>query len=332
MRRAALLAVLGLALLAVLGLGLLGAPAAAQHGDDHGAEHGGGGGGGRPPPPAEPGDPATAAASVRIGFAAVQPARVDIVAGATVMWTNDSARVHTVTADDGSFDSGRLASSQTFSHRFTAAGEAPYHCMLHPLIQGVVGVHDLLLEPPSTAASPKRPFVLAGRASSALAAGTPVSVQADATGAGFAPVASTTVGADGTFEARFVPTTTAAYRAVAGELTSPSVDLLVLDRRIALTARHARGHMVLRAKVTPAAPHDRLVLQLYLPERFGWWPVQHARLDDRSTARFVVRARRHLRARVVLTLPDGATRLAVSRTVHVGVKPRSLLVRQAGPA
>jgi plastocyanin len=290
------------ALLVVLGLGLLGAPAAAQHGGDHGGG---------------PDGPGASAATVLIGFAAVRPERVDVVTGDTVVWTNESARVHTVTADDASFDSGRLASSQTFSHRFTVAGEAPYHCMLHPLIQGVVGVEDLLLEPPPTAASARRPFVLAGRASSALPAATPVSVEADA-GAGFAPVASTTVGPDGRFEARFVPTATASYRAVAGAVTSPSVDLLVLDRRISLTTRRARGRLVLGTKVTPAAPGSRVTLQLFLPERFGWWPVQRARLGRDSTARFSVRTRRRLHARVVLTLPDGATRLAVSRTVRVG--------------
>jgi plastocyanin len=283
------------ALLVVLGLVLLGAPAAAQHGADHGA----------------------AAASVHIAFAALSPVRTDIVAGETVMWTNDSARVHTVTADDGSFDSSRITSSETFRHRFPAAGEAAYHCTLHPFIQGAVDVHDLLLEHPPAAASPKRPFVLAGRASSALEPGTAVSLQAD-TGAGFAAVAATAVRPDGTFAASFVPTTTASYRAVAGTLTSPPVELLVLDRRIALTARRAKRRVVLRAHVTPASRGGHVVVQLFLPERFGWWPVHAERLDRASSARFSVRTRRRLRARVVLTLPDRATRLAVSRTVRVG--------------
>jgi plastocyanin len=295
MRRAALLAVLG------LGMGLLGPPAAAQHGADHGM------GGGTD----------AGAAAVHIDFAALSPGHVDIVAGESVTWTNDSARVHTVTADDASFDSGRVTSSQTFSHRFTAAGEAPYHCVLHPFIQGTVGVHDLLLEPPPAAASPKRPFVLAGRASSALATGTAVSLQADR-GAGFAPVAATTVRADGTFAATFTPTTTATYRAVAGTVTSPPLELLVLDRRVTLTARRASGGVVVRARVTPASQGGHVALQLFLPERFGWWPVRRARLNGASSARFSVRTHRRLQARVVLTLPDGATRLAVSRTVRVG--------------
>jgi plastocyanin len=253
--------------------------------------------------------------SVRIGFDAVRPARLDVVTGESVTWTNDSARAHTVTADDDSFDSGRMSSSQTYTHRFAAAGEAPYHCTLHPLIQGVVAVHDLLLDTPGQAGAPRRPFPLSGR--TALPAGTAVSIEADG-GAGFAPVASAQVGDDGRFAARILPAATANYRAVAGSVTSPPVSLLVLDRRIALTVQRIGGRVRLRAKVTPAARGGRVVLALFLPQRFGWWPVQRARLGPDSSARFTVRSRRRLRARVRYTLADGVTALATSRTVHVG--------------
>jgi plastocyanin len=287
------------ALLVMLGLGLVGAPAAAQHAAGHAG---------------------ASETPVSIGFDRVTPARVDVVTGDTVMWTNDSVRVHTTTADDESYDSGRLSTGDTFRHTFTTPGEVPYHCSLHPVIQGIVAVHDLLLEAPPTAASAGRPFVLSGRASSAIAPQTPVSLEADS-GAGFVAVAATVIDADGTFSASFTPTATATYRAVAGAVTSTPVDLLVLDRRIALSAQRARGGMVLRTTVAPTSPGGHVVLQLFLPERFGWWPVQKARLDGTSSARFAVRTRRRLQARVVLTLPDDATRLAISRTVHVG-RPR----------
>lgn len=280
--------------LALLALGVLAAPAASQRGA---GEHAG------------PAQQAT------IGFDAVRPARLQVVTGETVMWTNESARVHTVTADDESFDSGRLATSQTFSRSFGATGEAPYHCTLHPFIRGVVAVTDLLLDAPAQAASPKRPFPLTGR--SALPAGTPVSIEADA-GAGFAPVAATTVAPEGTFVARLQPTASASYRAVAGATTSPPVTLPVLDRRVSLRVQRGRARVLLRATVTPPSRGGHAALQLFLPERFGWWPVRRARLDGDSSARFAVRTRRRVQARVVLTLPDGATRLAVSRTVRVG--------------
>lgn len=243
-----------------------------------------------------PAAPARPTHRATIGFDAVTPARLDVVTGEGVTWTNESARAHTVTADDGSFDSGRMATSQTFAHVFRATGEVPYHCTLHPFIRGVVAVSELLLEAPAQPASPNRPYPVSGR--SALPAGTPVSIESD-TGAGFAEVATTTVGGD-------------------GATTSAPVTLLVLDRRIALRVLRGRHRDVLRATVTPPSRGAHVVLQLYLPDRFGWWPVRRARLDRNSSARFDVRTRRRLRARVVLTLPDGATRLAVSRTARVG--------------
>lgn len=294
---------LGLALLPALALA---APAASRDPGGHGAAGGA----------AAPATPH----AVAIGFDSVSPRRLDIVTGESVRWTNESARVHTVTADDESFDSGRLASSDSYSRRFAAAAETPYHCSLHPLIQGVVATHDLLLRRPGQAAAPKRPYSLAGR--SALDAGTTVSIEADS-GTGFAPVASTTVDDHGSFAARFTPEKSATLRAVAGGVTSPAVSLLVLDRRVSLTVRRANhGRVRLQAKVTPASRGGRVVLQMFLPERFGWWPVRQARLDNASRATFTIHPKRRLRTRVRYTLADGATALATSRVVRVGPPAR----------
>lgn len=254
----------------------------------------------------------------RIGFAAMVPSHLDVVAGETIRWTNDSARVHTVTADDGSFDSGRMSAAATFAHRFAAPGATAYHCTLHPLIRGDVAVHDILLEPPAQAAAPGRPFPLDGRA--ALAAGTPVTIERDE-GTGFAPIASAQVGADGRFAARIVPASSADYRAVAAAATSPARHLPVLDRRISLHVRHRGARTHLRATVTPHSRGGRIVLQLYLPERFGWWPVHRATLGKHSQAHFTLSSRRRLRARVRYTLADGVTTLATSRTARIRPHP-----------
>jgi plastocyanin len=254
---------------------------------------------------------------VSIGFADLRPAWLDVVTGETVRWTNDSVRVHTVTADDASFDSGRFGASQTFSRQLASAGEVPYHCRLHPSIKGVVAVHDLLLDAPTHAAAPDAAFPLTGRAGPSLPAGTEVSIEADI-GAGFVPVSATTLAADGAFSARLIAPAAGRYRAVAAGLTSAPVDLLVLDRNISLSAGRARGSVVLRTTVTPAAPGGKVVLQLFLPERFGWWPVRQATLGRTSSATFTIHSHRRLRARVRYTLDDGATALATSRIVHVG--------------
>jgi len=51
--------------------------------------------------------------------------------GQTVEWTMDGNAFHTVTADDGSWDSGQLAPGSTYTHVFDRPGAYPYHCSLH---------------------------------------------------------------------------------------------------------------------------------------------------------------------------------------------------------
>ena len=240
---------------------------------------------------------------VGIGFDTFSAPQITALAGDTVMWMNDSSRPHTVTADDASFDSGRIPVSTSFEQRFATAGAFPYHCTLHPFMTGEVDVYDLLLDAPTAPAGPRRPYPVRGR--SALPSGTPVTIEAD-TGAGFAPTATTTVADDGSFSASIAPT-------VAGTSGSPPVQLVVEDHDVSVSVKRVEGHRVrVDVTVTPAAPGATVVLQLRLRERFGWWPAQTLRLDARSHARFVIRRRQAVPARVALTLPDGATVLATS--------------------
>ena len=60
-----------------------------------------------------------------------------------------------------------------------------------------------------------------------------------------------------------------------------------------------------------------MVLQLRLRERFGWWPVRRGARLHGGHATFSSTPRR-VRARVVLTLADGATPLAVSAPLRLG--------------
>ena len=76
--------------------------------------------------------------------------------------------------------------------------------------------------------------------------------------------------------------------------------------------------MKVSARVAPASHGAPVVLQLKLPQHFGWWPVARAKLDHHSMASFALGLAHRYPARVVLTLKDGATPLAVSRTLHVG--------------
>jgi plastocyanin len=254
-------------------------------------------------------------ADAAILFEAYSPGRLDVLAGDTVRWTNRSVRAHTVAADDGTWASTRLLPRGSFSRRFDAPGTVTYFCTLHTFMRGEVDVHTALLEAPTEPGAPGRAYTLRGRA--ALAPGATVSIEAD-DGSGFHPVATATVDDMGTFDVDIVPRTTTMYRAVAGDEAGPAVQLLVLDRKLSASARGGGRHIVVSAQVAPLSPGADVVLQLRLRDRFGWFPVAHARLDRSSQARFRIALRHRVAARVVLTLSDRATPLAISRTLHVG--------------
>jgi plastocyanin len=238
--------------------------------------------------------------------------RVDILAGDTVTWRNDSVRIHSVAATDGTWASAHLVSTDSFSHRFDAPGAVDYYCQLHPFMRGEVDVHRVLLTAPREAAAPGRPLVLAGRA--ALPAGSTVSIQADGDAA---PAATATVDAAGEFRASVTTRTTTSFRALAGDEASPPVQVLVLDRTLAASAAVHGRTGVISVGVAPASPGATVELQVYERERFGWWPVQRTRLDGASHARFRLRLGHPVRARVRLISADGTTEFARSAVLKL---------------
>jgi plastocyanin len=78
----------------------------------------------------------------RIADEAFSPANLVIQVGDTVTWSNDDDRPHTVTADDGSFDSGNIDEGAAFSFTFTQAGTFSYHCDYHPDMQASITVEE----------------------------------------------------------------------------------------------------------------------------------------------------------------------------------------------
>jgi plastocyanin len=254
-----------------------------------------------------------------IAFAAFQPADIQVLAGDTVTWINDSVRTHTVNADDGSWSSAELAAADRYSHTFDTVGTVPYYCRLHSFMRGQVDVARLLIDPPSAPAASGRAYPLHGR--TALAAQTRLTVEAD-TGGGYKAVGSTEVAADGSFSATITPSDSGSYRVVAGADASPPVTLTVLNRSIRAWAVRRKQRISVGTEVLPSSRGATVVLQMHLRERFGWWPVRRRTLDRFSFRRFVVTHRKAVALRVVLTLPDGATPLAISPVLRVsGLHP-----------
>ena len=78
----------------------------------------------------------------RIAELRFRPDTIAIRVGTTVEWRNDDQLAHTVTADDGAYDSGLLAPGARWRRTFDAAGTFPYHCAPHPFMKGVVVVRE----------------------------------------------------------------------------------------------------------------------------------------------------------------------------------------------
>ncbi|MBC7911293.1 MAG: cupredoxin family copper-binding protein [Pyrinomonadaceae bacterium] len=58
------------------------------------------------------------------------PKNVTVKVGSTVTWLNKEG-THTVTADNGSFQSPNLSADKSYSHKFTKAGTYRYYCSFH---------------------------------------------------------------------------------------------------------------------------------------------------------------------------------------------------------
>ena len=77
---------------------------------------------------------------VNIDGSAFSPEVAIVKVGGEVVWKNKDAAPHTVTADDGSFDSGSLAQGAEYRRKFTSAGIIKYSCDIHAYMSGRIEV------------------------------------------------------------------------------------------------------------------------------------------------------------------------------------------------
>lgn len=75
---------------------------------------------------------------ISIGSNSFSPADVTVMQTGSLLWVNKDSQVHTVTADDGSFDSGDIQPGSSFGLAFTKIGPHPYHCKYHAEQTGLV--------------------------------------------------------------------------------------------------------------------------------------------------------------------------------------------------
>ena len=102
----------------------------------------------------------SSASSVSMAGRAFSPGTVTIAAGGSVTFRNDDDRAHTVTADDGAFNSGPIGEGGTWKRTFKQAGTFSYLCAIHPEMTGEVvvkgsGASGGSAAAPAPAATPK---------------------------------------------------------------------------------------------------------------------------------------------------------------------------------
>jgi plastocyanin len=85
-------------------------------------------------------EPPAGGGAVAIRNFAYVPPSLTAVTGTTVTWTNEDDAQHTVTADDGSFESAVIGQGGTFELTAPAPGTYEYHCQIHPFMTGTLTV------------------------------------------------------------------------------------------------------------------------------------------------------------------------------------------------
>jgi plastocyanin len=82
----------------------------------------------------------SAAPAVFIKNDAFSPQILTVTSGQSVIFTNDDDDAHTVTANDGAFDSKGLDTNDVWRHTFSKPGSYRYFCELHPFMHGTIVV------------------------------------------------------------------------------------------------------------------------------------------------------------------------------------------------
>lgn len=206
--------------------------------------------------------------NVTIPGKAYDPSHLDVLVGTTVTWKNDDSINHTVTSDGDAFSSGYVPPGGSFSFTFATQGHYAFHCTIHRFMKGEIDVFGLVLTGPEGPVSAGRRVVFAGLAPPGTGS---VALQG--------PNGEIVVRPrpDGSFAARTAIAAPGRYRAVAGGLVSPAIEVLVRP-----TVRVAAAGGRVHATVKPGRPGAVALLQAYDREHFAWKTVAHGSLDRAS--------------------------------------------------
>ncbi|HEX5689744.1 MAG TPA: cupredoxin domain-containing protein [Roseiflexaceae bacterium] len=99
---------------------------------------------------------------VNVADSLYQPETIVVQLGDTVAWNNTGAIPHTVSANDGSFESGNMNTGDAFAHTFNQPGTFEYYCKYHAVKGSGIGmIGRVIVEgappPPPPEPSPEPP-------------------------------------------------------------------------------------------------------------------------------------------------------------------------------
>jgi plastocyanin len=225
--------------------------------------------------------------TVDIPGTSYSPDALTVLVGDTVTWTNHDRMTHTVTADNGAFDSDRLEPGAHFAQTFVQPGVYRYHCRIHRFMHGEIDVYALALLGPDRSVRLGSTVTLSG-----LAPGDVRSVrleQQQADGA-YEAVATASPAADGSFSFPITVSGPSLFRARAGDQLSDPVAVRP-QPLITMRLRQVDGRASVAIAAEPNQTGAPIALERYIQERYWWMPIRRANLGGDSRVTLTVPAR-----------------------------------------
>ena len=78
--------------------------------------------------------------AVKISNFSFNPGVITVKKGTSVTWTNEDPMSHTITGNNGGPKSDAIPNGGNYSYKFDTVGTFPYHCSIHPSMNGSVVV------------------------------------------------------------------------------------------------------------------------------------------------------------------------------------------------
>ena len=217
------------------------------------------------------------------------PRDSQVLVGTTVTWHNVDTTTHTITQDEGEFDSGFVRPGGIFAATFAEQGIFVYHCTIHRFMRGTVQVFRVVLSGPEEPLPAGRRARLEGIAP----AGVTEVVLERVSPRPREVVARATPATDGVFGFTVRAPEPRSYRVRAESASSPVVRV-----RVTPHVSIARRGAAIAVSARPARAGSRVAIQVYERERFAFVTVARGRLDasSRASIGYVPERRAHVRA------------------------------------